>query len=82
MAAALGGLDVLAFTGGIGEHSSLVRGRAAVGLGFLGVAVDDALNSAADGDADISPVDAPVRSVVVTAREDLEIARLTRAALT
>jgi acetate kinase len=81
MVSTLDGLDVLAFTGGIGEHSSLVRGRAAEGLGFLGVAVDEALNSAADGDADISASDAPVRSVVVSAREDLEIAGLTRSAL-
>ncbi len=81
MVTTLDGLDVLAFTGGIGEHSSLVRGRAAEGLGFLGVAVDEALNSAADGDADISASPSPVRSVVVRAREDLEIARLTRAAL-
>jgi acetate kinase len=81
MAATLDGLDVLAFTGGIGENSSLVRGRAAEGLGFLGVAVDEARNAAADGDTDISAADAKVRSVVVRAREDLEIARLTRAAL-
>lgn len=81
MLTTLAGLDVLAFTGGIGEHSALVRGRAAEGLGFLGVAVDEALNSAADGDADISACPAPVRSVVVSAREDLEISRLTRAAL-
>jgi acetate kinase len=81
MVTTLDGLDVLAFTGGIGEHSSLVRRRTAEGLGFLGVAFDEALNSAADGDADISVSAAPVRSVVVRAREDLEIARLTRAAL-
>ncbi len=81
MAATLDGLDVLAFTGGIGENSSLVRGRAAEGLGFLGVAVEEARNSTADGDADISASDAPVRSVVVRAREELEIALLTRTAL-
>ena len=38
MAAAMGGLDVLAFTGGVGEHSPEVRSRAVGGLGFLGVA--------------------------------------------
>ena len=40
MAAALGGLDTLVFTGGIGEHQSEARAEAAAGLGFLGVAVD------------------------------------------
>ncbi len=37
MAAALGGLDVLAFTGGVGEHSAEIRAEAAAGLAFLGV---------------------------------------------
>ena len=36
MAAALGGLDALVFTGGVGEHSALVRGAGRAGLGFLG----------------------------------------------
>ena len=36
MAAALGGVDALVFTGGVGEHSALVRERAVEGLGFLG----------------------------------------------
>ena len=39
MAAATGGLDVLVFTGGVGEHASAIRARAASGLGFLGVAI-------------------------------------------
>jgi acetate kinase len=78
MAAALGGIDVLAFTGGVGEHAAAVRARAARGIEFLGVSLDDARNAAAAGDADISANGAGVRSVVVTAREDLEIARQTR----
>ena len=45
MAAALGGLDVLVFTGGVGEHVAEIRARAAAGLEFLGVAVDDRLNA-------------------------------------
>ena len=36
MAAAMGGVDALVFTGGVGEHSRLVRERAVAGLGFLG----------------------------------------------
>jgi acetate kinase len=81
MAAALDGLDALVFTGGVGEHAPEVRARAAAGLGFLGVALDDAANRAADADADIGAPGAPVRTLVVEAREDLEIARGVRAAL-
>jgi acetate kinase len=74
MAVAAGGLDVLAFTGGVGEHSALVRRRAAERLAFLGVAVDPRCNDVAEGDADITASGATVRTVVVTAREDLRIA--------
>jgi acetate kinase len=81
MAAAMGGLDVLVFTGGVGEHSALVRQRTGDGVGFLGVGVDPPANAAVDGDADITATGASVRTLVVTAREDLEIARQTRAAL-
>ncbi|WP_367138462.1 acetate/propionate family kinase [Saccharothrix sp. HUAS TT1] len=81
MAAALGGLDALAFTGGVGEKSVTVRRRAAERLAFLGVAVDPDRDERADGDTDVSAPGARVRTLVVTAREDLEIARGTRAAL-
>lgn len=81
MAAAMDGLDLLAFTGGIGEHQPEVRAEAASGLRFLGVAIDSAANTAATGDAEISAAGAVVRTLVITAREDLEIARQVRAAL-
>jgi acetate kinase len=81
MAATLGGLDVLAFTGGIGEHAATVREQAAAGLRFLGVELDAARNARANGDADVSADGASVRTVVVRAREDLEIAAQTRAVL-
>ncbi len=74
MSAALGGLDVLAFTGGVGEHSSVVRQRCAERLGYLGVAIDVTCNAAAEADSDITESGAAVHTVVVTAREDLEIA--------
>ncbi len=76
MAAAMNGLDALVFTGGIGEHHPAVRAAAAAGLGFLGVAVDQERNAAAHADADISARGASVRTLVVTAREDAEVARL------
>jgi hypothetical protein len=50
MAAALNGLDVLVFTGGVGEHDPAVRAGAAAGPGFLGVAVDEERNQAAAGE--------------------------------
>ncbi len=81
MAAALGGIDVLAFTGGVGEHAVVVRREAAAGLGFLGVAVDDSANASATPDADVSAPTASVATLVIAAREDLEIARQTRALL-
>ncbi len=79
MAAAMNGLDALVFTGGIGEHSRAVRAAAATGLAFLGVAIDEDANSAAQADADISASGSAVRTAVITAREDIEIARQTRA---
>ena len=81
MAAALGGLDALVFTGGVGERSPPVRAAAADGLGFLGVAVDTGRNGAPDGDADVSADGVAVRTLVVPAREDVEIARQVRALL-
>jgi len=81
MAAAMNGLDALVFTGGIGEHQPAVRARAAAGLGFLGVALDQERNVAASADADITADGALVRTLVVTAREDEEIARQVNALL-
>jgi len=78
MAAALGGLDVIAFTGGVGERSAEVRERTAADLGFLGVCLDSDRNRAASTDAEIGADGATVRTVVVHAREDLEMVRLAR----
>jgi acetate kinase len=81
MAAALDGLEALVFTGGVGERAAGVRAMAADGLSFLGVRVDASRNEGARGDADVSAPDAVVRTVVVEAREDLEIAAQVRAVL-
>jgi acetate kinase len=81
MVAALAGVDVLVFTGGAGEHAPAIRARTAEGLAYLGVALDPAVNAMTTADGDISAPDARVRTVVVTAREDLEIARLATALL-
>ena len=87
MTASLGGLDVLVFTGGVGENAPAVRASAVAGLPFLGVALDAEANAradldAGDGVADVGLAGAAARVLVVAAREDLEIARGVRALLT
>ena len=81
MTAATGGVDLLVLTGGVGERAWQVRAALAEALAHLGLAVDAELNRAATGDADISAAGAVVRTVVVAAREDLEIRRQVLAVL-
>ncbi|RKS71016.1 acetate kinase [Actinomadura pelletieri DSM 43383] len=81
MTAALGGLDALVFTGGVGEHDLDVRRRLVDGLAYLGARIDPERNAAVHGDTVISPPDAAVATVVVTSREDLEIAAGTRSVM-
>ena len=77
MAAAMDGLDALVFTGGVGENAASIRQRSVDGLEFLGVKVDPVRNEDA-GDREIGTRTARVRTLVVAAREDLEIARQVR----
>ena len=81
MAAALGGLDALVFTGGVGENSPRTRAAAAKSLAFLGVEIDPGRNPSAGGDASVTASRARVASVVIAAREDLEIAAQVRTAI-
>jgi acetate kinase len=81
MAAALGGLDALVFTGGVGERSAPVRELACEGLGFLGVRLDPDRNAGPSGDAAVGAPDAAAAVLVVEAREDLEIAAEVRQVL-
>jgi acetate kinase len=79
LAAALGGLDALVFTGGIGEHAAVVRARVCAQARWLGLLLDDAANA---NDAErISRTDSPVSALVIPTDEDLMIARHTRAVL-
>ena len=78
MAAAMNGLDVLVFTGGVGENAWPVRAAATAGLSFLGVEIDTALNAATTDDADISAFDATVVTLVIKAKENIEVAREVR----
>ncbi|MBZ5740140.1 acetate/propionate family kinase [Nocardioides mangrovi] len=83
MTASAGGLDVLVFTGGVGEHAPEVRAAVASALGHLGVTVDARRNERSDDepDVEISAEGSAVRTLVVQAREDLEIAREVRGLL-
>lgn len=81
MAASSGGLDLLVFTGGIGEHQAEVRSLAVQGVHHLGVSIDEQVNAVVDSDRDISEPDVRARTVVVTASEASEIARETRRVL-
>jgi len=82
MAAAMGGLDAVTFTGGVGERSPRVRAEACAGLGFLGLRLDGPRNEdPGTEDTDVSAADSMVRVLVVHAREELEIARAVRALL-
>ena len=78
MTASLGGLHGLVFTGGVGENSPIVRERAIEGLGYLGSVIDSRRNWEDAGDRLISPPNPTVQVLVVTAREDLQIAREVR----
>jgi acetate kinase len=72
-AAVLGGLDLLVFTGGIGEHAPLLRKRICEGLDFLGIRLDETRNQANDDLISVSGSSATVR--VIMTNEDLMIVR-------
>jgi acetate kinase len=81
MAAAMDGLDVIVWTGGVGERAPAIRAASADGLGFLGVRIDHDRNRTAAGDLDLTAEGAGTRALVLTAREDLEIVRQVRGVL-
>lgn len=78
-AAVLGGLDMLVFAGGIGEHAPVVRERICDGLEFLGIRLDDSRNEA--NEAVISAAESRVKARVVKTNEDIMIVRHVRSAL-
>ncbi len=78
--AAMGGLDAIVFTGGIGQNSAGVRALACQGLGYMGVQIDEAKNQAARGldePRDVSAEGSRIRVLVVPTDEELMIARET-----
>ena len=76
-AAVLGGIDLLVFTGGIGEHSALVRREVCAALQFMGLALAEPANEAHA--STISAVDSRVQVKVIASQEDGQIARHCRA---
>lgn len=72
---ALEGLDVLAFTGGIGERGVLIRDKICSGLKCLGVEINPEANAAVNGEAVISAGSSLVTVVVIPANEELVVAR-------
>ncbi|MBI3748146.1 MAG: acetate/propionate family kinase [Chloroflexi bacterium] len=81
MAASLGGIDALVFTGGVGEHAPAVRALAAETLGFLGIELDAARNEHGPDEREIGAPGAAVRAFVIVAREDLQIVHEVREVL-
>lgn len=81
-AAAMGGLDCVVFTGGIGENSQNVRGDSCKGLEFLGIKVDDSRNTKRGEFFDFSADGARVRTMVIPTDEELMIARDTMGIVT
>jgi acetate kinase len=80
LSAALGGIDALVFTGGIGENASPIRERICSGLKFLGVEIDETLNEKR-GTAEITKDGSSARTFVVETNEELMIAEHCKAIL-
>ena len=81
-AAAMGGVDIITFTAGVGENGPDMRESICEGLGFLGVHVDHEKNQVRGKETDISAVDSTVKVYVIPTNEELMIARDTLALVT
>ncbi|CUI16011.1 acetate kinase [Candidatus Protochlamydia naegleriophila] len=77
MTASLGGIDVLSFTAGIGEHAAYIREKTCEGLAYLGVRLDLEKNhqDKSDQDLDIAASDSAVRILVIHTQEEWMIAK-------
>lgn len=79
-AAEMGGVDIIVFTGGVGEHQSSTRANVCNPLRFMGVEIDDAANDANNGDEGIiSTPNSAVKVVVIPTDEEYMIAKDTEA---
>jgi len=73
-AAAMGGIDALVFTGGIGENSPIARKEICTDMGFLGLELDEKLNEDCDGEVDLSVTSSKTRILRIPTNEELVIA--------
>lgn len=73
MVASLNGLDVLVFTAGVGENSSIVREKTCVGLTYLGLQLDLAKNNGSPGNENIATDNSQVQVLVIPTQEDWAI---------
>ena len=80
-AAAMGGLDAIAFTGGIGENSARLRSACCEGLDFLGVRLEPGRNESGSGDRLVSAPDSRVAVLALATNEELVVARRAYAVL-
>jgi acetate kinase len=71
----MGGLEAVAFTGGIGENSARLRSACCAGLEFLGIRLDSARNEGGTGDRLVSAADSPVAVLALATNEELIVAR-------
>jgi acetate kinase len=74
-AAAMGGVEAIAFTGGIGENSAPLRARCLAGLEFLGIRIDAEANELGSGDRLVSAPDSDVSVLALATNEELIVAR-------
>lgn len=77
-AGALGGVDALVFTGGIGENAAIVREKSCEGLEFMGLKLDKAKNATHRGKGEINTTDSSAKILCIPTDEELVIARETK----
>jgi len=75
MLATLRGVDVLTFTGGIGENDAVVRARTCEAFDFLNLKLDPEKNASSPAETDIATSDSAARILIVHTEEDWEIAK-------
>lgn len=78
-ACAMGGVDAIVFTAGIGENNSTMRAQIVAGMEFMGIRIDEQKNQIRGQEIDISASDAKVRTLVIPTNEELMIALDTKA---
>jgi acetate kinase len=80
-AAAMGGLDAVIFTGGVGENNQILRQEIANELSFMGFSMDPMKNQIRGQEIDLSNPDAKIKMLVIPTNEELAIARLAKSLL-